>query len=140
MNSNSCGKGLVIFSLTLVLSVGIASLFSLETEITELPKTNITKQEVLVNPKDKKLCVKEYENIELVDWNVDTSFLIVKLEELQKKRVENKEVKPYSGELEKEIEEVEKKLSKYGISKQIRNYDLKSQNLLYTENCYDNEF
>lgn len=189
MNSNSCGKGLVIFSITLVFGVGIASLFISETEISELPQTQITKKEFLVKPKDKKVCVKEYEKLDrYIEEDIKPYLLLTqkkpeleisippnKSEQVEKtnekttdkdieelsysqlvEKIKNLEIKladeerespilrePYRTEKDNKIKRLADELDKLTElmkKSEVRNNDFKNQNLLYTENCYDNEF
>lgn len=198
MNSNSCGKGLVIFSITLVLGIGIASLFISEMEISDLSQTQITKKEVLVKPKDKKVCIKEYEKLDRYieeDKNLyaplvqkkaelEAELLKNKSEQIEREiektdkdieelnytqlieKIKNLEVKlveemresgilkePYRTEKDKKIKKMVselsdlqgkledmKKLEKFNKDFELSFPQNQNQNLLYTENCYDNEF
>jgi hypothetical protein len=141
MNANNCGKGLVVFSITLVLGFASASLFISNAEITEIPQPQIAKKEVSVKPKETKICVKEYEKLDkyVEDSNISYSPLINKKVELELKLAE----KP-SEKDRKLLINVEKELRKLKESAKYKRYGYESstenRQLLYTENCYENEF
>jgi hypothetical protein len=58
MNANSCGKGLVVFSITLVLGIGIASLFISEKQ------TKLNLEQPKNSNQSKQICVKKDKHFE----------------------------------------------------------------------------
>jgi hypothetical protein len=91
MNANSCGKGLVVFSITLVLGIGTASLF-----ISEKPTTSNSEQ-----PKDskqsKQICVKQDSSFEdyedgkmvLIPCEIDDEIYFLESENDPQRIIEN---------------------------------------------------
>jgi UTP-glucose-1-phosphate uridylyltransferase len=117
MNTNSCGKGLAVFSLTLVLSVGIASSFISETEFTELPQTNAANQEVFVyNDKPQHLLIfqqSQKSDKERLSGMISCSknFSAIYKDLFRRKRELNQELAlEYSAHTEKEIENIERQI------------------------------
>jgi predicted ribonuclease YlaK len=141
MNANNCGKGLAVFSVTLVLGFASASLFIPNAEITEIPQPQITKKEVSVKPKETKICVHEYQKLDKYAEEDYSKFVLLlkKEQELALKLAE----KPAEKD-KKALENVERELRilKKSPAKKRYGYEsgVENQQLLYTENCYENKF
>lgn len=141
MNANNCGKGLVTFSITLILGFAVASLFISNADTTEIPQPQITKKKVSVKPKETKICIHEYQKLDKYAEEDYSRFVLLlqKEQELELKLAE----KPLEND-KKALENVERELrtlkklpakKRYGYESGVKN-----QQLLYTENCYENEF
>jgi hypothetical protein len=145
MNANNCGKGLAVFSVTLVLGIGIASLFISNAEITEIPQPQITKKEVSVKPKETKICVKEYEKLDkYTEKEIELAPLVQELAEIESRLLKNNKAPETDiKSLLKRKAEIYKHLFPNNIEQPRpfnENENATNKNLLYTENCYENEF
>jgi hypothetical protein len=163
VNSNSCGRGLVVFSLTLIFGLSIADQFVQSEEFVVESPIPLT-ESVDMNGDEKILnCIQEYDVIKLkenrvifrrqLDYQIE---LIKKRVELEAKLENLKTAFPKTPKLEQtllklEIEYFSEQLEK--VSRKIRvlkdedllgknwfDEEIRNENLLYSTNCYELEF
>lgn len=139
MNSASCGKGLAVFSLTLVLGIYLGM-----SEIKTITPQNTVKKEAVspLLPKSRlnespKLNCKQWDDrdiriFQLVGKRIELEVLIMRAEIEPEQEKEIKIYKKKLKEINQQVEKLEKEI-KEGKFKQMESK--LTHNLLYIENC-----
>jgi hypothetical protein len=162
VNSNSCGRGLVVFSLTLIFGLLIADQFAQSEESFIEPPLMLNEASVMPKAEKKLNCVREYDVLNLSEnrfpyyvahktlnelTEQQTKLLSV-IETLKAKqniplKLEETLINLQISQIEEKLEETKRDMAKLKSEGAFRKNDFSSEivneNALYLEKCVDVE-